>query len=623
MGSALQGAMASAQLTTDAMAGVARMVTSTLDRATKERQLQSNILEGMVRSAQNAKQMEIDSFFKGQELKLREKELSIDSQFKNIQLGMDNSRLTLAERQLELQEDKFRLEEEKIVEADKYKPYLKVLSEEAAMKDRELKAEERFLNEKEQSLITEIHGREKSGTNPEIRGMTTKQKLDDQDNPNGKIAELKKIQTERRKALEAKRIELDDINRERENVSQGNSPGVFRPLPKIKSTSSNNTSGDMEMGIRRTSFNTFDEPSNSYGGIDGVGLDPSLFPRESYPKLPKSASQKDKNAVAQIDAEMVMLEGQLPQDDYQNDLSPEDESKIIAKKDQRYISSIFDPSVPLDEVPELIDALSPKGKADLEMKKGVYESGFLADYGASKSFDFSKPYNPDSKASEQMSEMYARSGGNPIELNLLKAEAETKLITLRSEANAKAAVNPDDTTFSVDTFVANGYNKWVSDRLVKQEEVAKDNASNGLKTGSIIAPDGSLPGERSIASTETKDESLDDLLGKYTVSADNRKIKEAEDKDIEIYDQFSKGFIKTSGGFDRRTFAETALQQPALLYAVLGNERINLESSEVGYSDKEVEDVTNANYRKLIEKVNKLQAPDAFRMWKEASKFIK
>lgn len=590
--SALQGAIAATELNQRAMTGFASMVTSTLDRATREREIQSNILEGMVQSAQNARQMEIDTYFKGQQLKLREKELSIDSQLKNIQLGMDNSRLSIAERELELQEDKFRLEEQKVAEADKYKPYIRSLSEKRALLGRDLESEEKNIKQQEAALTAEIYGREKSGVNAAIKGMTTFQRLQDEKNPNGKIAQLKKLQGERVKALDSKRLEFDNISSEIQNVTIGNDPGRFIPLPA-----------------------TLPNKNTSLSERDGNGvIDPTLFPR-----LPSYAKDEDKAAVRMLNEEIDSLEGQLPQDNYQNDLSPEQQQKIVDETDKEYIGYIFNPEVPVDEVREFQDALSPKGRINLEKMRGSYESGFLLDYGASKSYDYSKQYNPDSKASAQMSEMYSRSGGNPIELNLLKAEAETKLITLRSEANAKAAVNPDDTTFSVDTFVANGYNKWVSDRLIKKEEVAKADIGDGIKRGLTgFDPNKYIKGVPKSESEQIKE--LDAIFSELDMSVESRKnidsVKNTADKVVD----FTNKFISAENGFNRVAFYNSAIEDGKLNFALAPPDETEAYNSyyadDFGVTDKDVmKKKENERNKMILKKIKSLTPEQAFKLW--------
>jgi hypothetical protein len=603
--SALQGAIAAGELTMDAMNGVAAMVTSTFNRASQERQLQSNILEGMVRSAQDAKKMEIDSFFKGKELELRGEQLKLDSTYRNAQLGIDSAQLKIQSRKADMEEERIRLAEEKIVEADKYRPWIKNLGQERALLGKSLEEELRKAKDDQDRLLAEINGREASGANPAILGMSPVERIKDELNPNGKHAQLKLLQTEKARALEEKQRKLKDIDEELRHVTGGGEPGVYVPIPKPKTTSSINTSGENSEYLYQT-----DDDGYTY---------PSLLP-----KLPNSASDDAKAALLLKDEEIAMLEGQVPSYDEMQPISKDEEAKEFTKKyDSKLLGAIYDKNTRIQDIPALIAELSPESKVKLEESKIIRQSEFLYDYAESKSYLFNKKYESDSKASEQFSDDYIRSGGAPEEIMLMERDARNKLAELFGEAVKPIAPDEYRDENQRDLYIAQKYNEWVDGRLTKQKEVIKDDASSGIKNGSIIAPDGSLPGFRRIASTDAKDESLDDLLGKYTISSDGRINKEKEDKDIELYDQFSKGFIKTEGGFDRRTFAETALQQPALLYAILGNDRINLESSEVGYSKKEVEDVTNANYKKLIEKTKKLQAPDAFRMWKEASKFIK
>ncbi len=604
MASALQGAIASAQLTTDAMAGLASMVTSTLNRATQERQLQSNIMEGIVRSAQNAKQMEIDSFFKEKELELRGEQLAIESAYKNAQLGIDNSRLRIYERQADIDERKVAYFENKQIEADKYKPYIAGLTNEANRLNDEITQKSKAYKAEEETLKLQLYGRAKSGDSPEIRGMTRFQRIQDEKNPNGKAARLKELQTKLYKDLDDKEVRRTQIEGEIRNVTVGGTPGAILPLPKGFSFNKSDSSFDVN---KNTSSRD--------------GIDPSLFP---------SGISDDEKAKRVLEMEelnnLERLEGALPQDNFPDAITPEQEAKEIAKQDQEYISYIFDPETRLDEVQEFQQNLSPAGKIQLAKAQDNYAMAILRDYGMSKHFDPSKDYKNEDKAVEPLTERFVRAGGSLLEANALKFEAEQKLIDLRVIASSPTIAGDDTSVMDevkANAFVAAEYSKWISSKFTEKQKAAELDISSGIKTGSIISSNGLLPGVRSIASTETKDESLDDLLKKYTVSSEARKSKEKESKDAELYDQFSRGFIKTEGGFDRRTFADTALQQPALMYAVLGNERIDLGSSEIGYSYQEVEDNTNANRKKLIEKIKTLQAPDAFRMWKEASKFIK
>jgi hypothetical protein len=593
MASALQGAMASAQLTTDAMAGVASMVTSTLNRATQERQLQSNIMEGMVRSAQNAKQMEIDEFFKGKDLELRSRQLEISNQYKGIDIGLENAKLLVDQRRVSVAEDQVRLAEEKIVEADKYKPWIKNLGQERALLGKSLEEDTRKLKDDEGRLLAEINGREASGANPAILGMGPVERIKDELNPNGKHAQLKLLQTEKARALEEKQRKLKDIDEELRHVTSGGEPGLYVPIPKPKTTSSINTSGE------NPDYQYETDPRDGYRY-------PSLLP-----KLPDSASDTAKAGLRMLDEEIAMLEGQTPSYEEMQPISKEEEQKEFTKKyDSKLLGAIYDKNTRIQDIPALIAELSPESKVKLEEDKIIRQSDFLYDYAESKSYLFNKKYESDSKASEQFSDDYIRSGGSPEEIILMERDARNKLSELFGEAIKPIATDEYRDENQRDLYIAQKYNEWVDSRITKQKEVIKADVGDGIKTGAVgqITPSGVI-----LDSKNPKMNEFDQLKGQFAVDPTLNIEKKEKDKQLKFESEF-KGFYTDKGEFNKKSFFNAARGTK------LGSIITGFDASNTPISDDPY--VSETPERELYNKISEMTDKEAKEYWMKYKNYI-
>ena len=157
----------------------------------------------------------------------------------------------------------------------------------------------------------------------------------------------------------------------------------------------------------------------------------------------------------------------MPQDIYQDPISPQQEASQVAQKDKEYISYIFDPDTPLDEVQEFQEALSSSGKVELNKIKNTYATGILTNYGSSMKYDpFSKDVAPggdvNAEAVKNVVERYVRSGGSKLDVINLQAEAEQKLLEFNAQVRGELATKDGFNESEVPSLVAKKYNEWIS-----------------------------------------------------------------------------------------------------------------------------------------------------------------
>jgi hypothetical protein len=192
----------------------------------------------------------------------------------------------------------------------------------------------------------------------------------------------------------------------------------------------------------------------------------------------------------------------------------------------------------------------------------------------------------------------------------LLSEGVTKLINLRTEANSKAATNSEDTTFNVDSFVANGYNKWVSDRLIKQEAVAKADVSDGIKTGAAgeITPSGVI-----LDSKNPKMNEFDQLKSQFAVDSTLNIEKKEKDKQLKFESEF-KGFYTDKGEFNKKSFFNAARGTK------LGSIITGFDASNTPISDDPY--VSETPERELYNKISEMTDKEAKEYWMKYKNYI-
>lgn len=629
MAGAAETAVANSRLNLSAVSELGGIVTSVFDRATKERQIQTDILQGMVLAEHNYQQQRVDEWYKGASLKLREKEIANENIYKNIQVGQASARLGLAERQLKLDEDKFALMEQKVNDAEKHKEYLNGLSDQSARLKNDINDENKAIEFESKSLQSQLNGSPKTATSPGSRGMNSYERWKDSQLPDGVQAKLRALTTTRYKALEEKRVKAEKLDLEYLNVSRGGTPGMVLPLPPLT-------------------------PSKNTTNPDNILLPNAVWEAEGV--------TDDDKAALRLDDER--REGKLPVDTYQNDMSIDDEDRawfeaykarppkeepyyedvkkewsnrhpenIIKAKDQEVLGIIFSPGTPIEEASLFYNELSPNGKLELLKSKNKSAVGILIDYGRAKSYDYTKKTPSENEESiKNLTNRFIRAGGNDLELTTFLGEAEEKLIDLRSEAMSNAELDDES---KIDKFVAKSYNEWASNKYKAEEEaIAKSQESDVMKGfGAIINPTGEVvPGFKNVLanpSEKEKEAGYNSLLEKYTINTKLKERIDSQNNEEALAEDFRKAFIdlgekSKNPGFNNLKFAEFGMENEGIMNAVLGDDFENYfysdDGSGSGYNKEEAMIVRNKNIKKFIEKTKTLSAWDAYPIWKANKK---
>ena len=601
--SALEAAIASSAITQRSMLDISSNINSIFERASNERKFHADLVQGMVVNSQNYRKQVMDEQFRAEDLKIREKALQTDSIEKASTLGI--SRMNAEAHQLSAQADMMKvtalLEQDNT--AKKNKPYLDSLYKQIGSITATSSRDSKSLDAEESSYQRILNGVEGSATNPAIKGMSDMQKHLDKKDPNGYHAKLN--------AVKQKRIDLQNnierinlLNTEASHVARGGEPGTYLQLPTPNAQSLNEGEMPLNPMLLPNSDGSYKDSSKN---VENFSDNPDLN-KVQYGQIPKTTEQ-----------------GLIP-DLYNTNINPifrsaENKPEVdpeVEENDMIGKSRIYDKSIPVEDAKEWYQSLSQSAKEELKDNANSYAIASLENYAIGKQYDFNKPYESgkdEKDASNHLSEMYERSGGNPDSLRYLKVMAEKQLMSLTSSVWKEKGEDGEllypeesDKKFAI----ANKYSEWVQGVFAKKKEDEASNKESSLKSG-IPIPNISEYLPKDITTKEDQDKILDDIEKNIEVSGDRKKKSEYNKKVFDAALEFDKEFggVPEEVGFNKVKFFNTIINNPVLSEQLVrpdGMDKDGMDGFKINSYNKEI--------LNKIRSMNKSEALDLYTQFK-------
>jgi hypothetical protein len=616
MAGATQAAIAAAQINQNAMTDVSRMVSSSLDRAAKERAMQVDIMQNMVGAAQDFKKQEMDNFFKAKELDIRGRQLELEGKYKNIGYGLDEIKTRIAQQNADTEQKRVNAAIEQQNKGEANKDYLNVLGKEVVDKENKLKQDKAVYESEIESLTSKFYGRKESVKGPAMRGMSKLEQFKDKRDPNGIFNRLEKAKSAYPKALEEKQSEIERIRSEQKHIADGGTPGIYYPKINIPTPRpSNNTSGS-NYSDQSGSVGTENETTIPFDSSNPLLPSISPPPNPYRPDL-EGLSDDDKAAVIQIDEELKAAT-MPPEEDrreeviepqiFQAPMSEQEEQKIKDDYDKDIFSQILSPGTPLEDVPAFINELSPKGKQEASKKLNLTKSSFLLNMGNVRGFDPHEKYDTEKNpAYKAFSERMFRLGASFEDLVILEDESNEKLMEFRIAATKALAGTENESDDAIRLSTQKMYRAWVFSRDEEVNKNITNNLENEVRTGSGLG----IPKPV----IKSKSGNLDDFENvKLSFKEDpSIRIKKDEEAKLASYEKEFEQFYNDKKQFNKAQFFNVA-KGSRLSSIITGRDGSSMPISDDPY-------VSEAPERELYDKIKNMSQVEAKRYWMEYKNF--
>lgn len=539
---------------------IAQSAQFVVQQAAESRRQAANIWQGMVTTAQNAKELEINTYLKERELDLRGQQIAVDARLADVNIGLKQAGLALEERRVMVAEDGLNIQRQKMEEADKNKDYISMASKLGAAALSKGRLEYSAVDNRYKSLVdqkSKLTAAERLTLGPtidkELSTLTEKRSLIEREIQKGEMYQLEAL-----------------------SVAKGAEPGFVISIPFSRpsnNTSTSNSSMPAGEGGMDTSNPLFPEPddsvrnqANQYLNDLGVGSLPQssnntsttsngpdrLIGQQPVAEYYAPPSRLQGGDINRLNSTEPAIDPFDPEFQASNNIKP---AKPTFTRDQivGVLGTIEADKVEL-EAPQVIALADDETKAYLKGVRSEIEDDFLRTYGSMTNFDNAN--RPDDAIDYIKNTMldYARNGGNQYGIAALQRQAKSAITNFRAELLTAKDDSGKPKYGFIDgkpgpEFIAaleTKYNEWVTNRGQKVQESEQAQKENAVKTG--ILPNGALNLDMASKAFDESSLTMDSLKSfDFRKSAANASAREAANKEIDQFNTFEKDFIIRSG----------------------------------------------------------------------------
>lgn len=481
----------------DQIAQSARFV---IQQSADARKTAADIWQGVASTAQRAKEMEINSYFKERELELRSKQLDVESRLTDRRIAAQEYGLQLEGDRNNIARDRLNYDMQRQQDAEKYKGYASAASKagasilskgrlDYAATDGRIK----FLEDRRSKLTAA----EKLLRGPEID------------------RELSELVT-KRSTIEADLQRGELYQKEAMMVTAGAEPGSVISLPGFK-FDSNNTSqrpspnsginpalpGEAG-GMSSALFPSIDGPTANAANsaLQELGIEGSVAPSGpdrligqepvgTYYSPPSRLSQGEMNRVNSQETEVDPFD---PEWQASNNTSTPATPTFTRNQIIGTLNSIPNDAKDYEyQVAQVISLADPETKAFIGQQRSIIETDFLLNIGSLTNYSNIGQPEDATKAIENSMSEYRRFGGDQMNISALQREARSAITNIRTDllaqkdqdGNSLYYFQPESRSYSgdFDRTVAAKYNEWVMNRGKEVQQSEEASKSDAIKTG--------------------------------------------------------------------------------------------------------------------------------------------
>lgn len=551
---------------------IAQSAKFVIQQSADARKTAADIWQGVASTAQRAKEMEINSYFKERELELRSKQLDVESRLTDRRIAAQEYGLQLEGDRNNIARDRLNYDMQRQQDAEKYKGYASAASKAGAS-----------ILSKGRLDYAATDGRIKFLEDRRSK-LTAAEKLLRGPDIDRELGEL----VTKRSTIEADLQRGELYQQEAMMVTAGAEPGSVISLPGFK-FDSNNTSPTGQRpspnsginpalpgesgGMSSALFPSIDGPTANAANsaLQELGIEGAVAPSGpdrligqehvgTYYSPPSRLSQGEMNRVNSQETEVDPFD---PEWRASNNTSTPSAPTFTRNQIIGTLNSIPDDAKDYEyQVAQVISLADPETKAFIGQQRSIIETDFLLNIGSLTNYsNIGQPEDATKAIQNSMSE-YRRFGGDQMNISALQREARSAITNIRTDLLAETMSETDNTlkyyyqpesrsySGDFDRTVAAKYNEWVMNRGKEVQQSQEASKSDAIKTG--VNLNGSLNGD--IARTLSQDTPATsdnigvvfsgvntDIASATAIGNENRK------QIIDEIETFRKDFVFTEG----------------------------------------------------------------------------